>query len=285
MKRKIPAFVGVVALTASSMASAALIEWWGYEVNNGFGEWAPNGAVTPSGVSTLGVGYYTKLMWGTLTANNPTGPNGPPAGTTGSSFEVADPVLSPTPTDLRTNGGWVAGAALTHNNWEITGTTLDTATLTSRITLTPFATNIGPAIGPSLAEQADFLIDFLETTNAGTCLVPEGATQKCPDIFVLKNPQDLVQTFATPDYIYTVTLEITGLTDLSSTVCNGVLPGDPVPPGGTCKGFSTPEFASTSIGTQFRIAAREVPIPAPATLAIMGLGLVAMGAVRRRKSS
>jgi hypothetical protein len=270
------------------MASAAFIEWWDYEINSGFVAWTPDPGsvvITPQNPSTLAAGAWKDLTWGTLTAN-PLNASAPP-GTTGSSFSVQDPVLGPFPpsSDLQTNGAWVPGASVTHNNWEITQSVNIDATLRSRITLTALATQTGPDLGlPPISDQTDYLIRFEETPNLvgnpGGCLVPPGAgEQPCPDVFVLLNPADLVRDIITPDYIYTATLQITGLTTLSNAVCAELGQG------AGCKGFTTNEFKTNAIGTQFRITARPVQIPEPATLAVIGLGLLAMGAVRRRKTS
>lgn len=284
MKRKFTALAGAVALVASSMASAAFIEWWDYEINSGFVAWTPDPGsvvITPQNPSTLGAGAWKDLTWGTLTAN-PLNAAAPP-GTTGSSFSVADPVLGPFPpsSDLQTNGAWVAGATLTHNNWEITQAVDIDATLRSRITLTALDSQTGPVGAlPPISDQVDYLIAFEETSNTGSCLVPpDVGEQPCPDLFVLLNPGDLVRDIPTADFIYTVTLQVTGLTTLDNAICAAL--GQPA----GCQGFTTNEFRTNEIGTQFRITARPVQIPEPASLAIVGLGLLAMGAVRRRRAS
>ncbi len=243
-----------VAFFGAAGAKADLITEWDYQIESAFTAFSPAGVTGLNPNPELG-NNPTTLQWGT-------GGNGP------SSLVVDSTVASP-PT-LLTGGGPVTGASITHNNNPIGGPTLTSASLATELVLT--ASN-DPTITQTL--MAEFDIDFVETFNDGDCGF--NSVSNCDDIFILLNPEVLVETFIVDEFIYTITLGAQGLGPLDDATCAeaGQASG--------CVGFTTQEGQANVLQTLFSISAEQIRIPEPASLALLGFGLVGMGAIVRRR--
>ncbi len=239
---------------AASPVNAMPIPAWDFSIDSG---WAnaldqagrAEGAAGATLLTSSG-GGLNKISWGTNLGNGQ------------SSLAVNDNVSG----TLITNGGSVAGASVTHNNVVIgitNNVALDTVDLVVDINLAP----AGNALAPF--GMVTFNIDFFESPNSGTC--PSGSTSVCDDVFLLLNPADLSQSFAPGDgFIYTLTLALdTSGLSFFEVLGNGTLR------------FLTEEGNSNTLFTNLSITAME--IPAPAMLALFGLGLIGVGALQRRK--
>ena len=259
--------------------------------------------IAPAGVnkegSTNGVAAvdgYTKLSWGTES---------------NSEDKISSLVINPVAGDTETPSGDLSqgnlavsasvnavtfglGPTVVHNNFVITGQSLDSTTAQDNVVLSPFGG------GDDQVQAITFGIDFEETSNnpanPGAC--PEGvaftAGVGCGDIFALSGGllglptilngsivAFLIDTFNIDDYFYDVYITSPGLDVLSDEACVEV--------GGAgnegCIGFTTFENQSNAFALAFAIVAREAAIPEPATIALLAGSLLLMGLVRRRKVS
>ena len=243
-----------VAFFGAAGAKADLITEWDYQIDSAFTAFSPAGVTGSNPNANLG-NAPTTLQWGT--------------GGSGPSSLVVDATVTNPPT-VTTGGGSVNGASVTHNNNPIAGETLTSATLSTQLVLT--ASN-DPTITQTL--MSEFQIEFMETANDGDCGF--ASVSNCDDIFVLLNPEVLVETFIVDEFIYTITLGAVGLGPLDDATCAaaGQASG--------CVGFTTQERQANLLQTFFSVSAEQIRIPEPASLALLGFGLLGMGAVVRRR--
>jgi len=245
----------------ATAAQAAPIVEWEYTVET---TWVGSTFTTGTGSQTTN---DTQLSWGQTGATEPWD-----GGTNRSGLEIED--VSPQPGTVFTNGAIAPTSEITHYNNSIAGeyATLDTATLRTALTLSAVDPDPAPEDPLALAEALIFDIDFIETPNDGSCGFPSDSN--CDDIFVIAFGA-LANSF---DYLgVTYNIAIVTLSGNINPLPNATCAEAGVANG--CLGFTTPEGENTPV--DFGILITQVP--APGALAVMGMGLLGLGALARRR--
>lgn len=300
------AAAGIALFAAGSASAGTVVDEWDFSLNNGFTAFTGSAGVGPVTGSNTNVFLTSGPHDGPPVGCTP-GPGciddfipdyamapsklswGDPVGAMKSSIEVGSTnglfdSASPGYMSILTDAPAVDTVKVFHNNQEIDddSAVLLTATLTDVLTLTPK----DPPNGSFFAPQLTFSIKFLETPNSTPCASTMPAGSPCNDIFVIDvagagfDPMTgtLVQEFMYDMEEYEAVITLVGLGPLQGTACEAVLGM-----GNTeCVGLTTVEGGLNSFQTTLAINHLPASASEPGTLAVLGLGLLGLGVVRRR---
>ena len=256
-----------LALAVASSSASAIVTTWDYSITSLFTaatyDNGSGGAIPGAGVDTLSWGSVGTARSSLVVGNSPA--TGGLTTYLGSSVPSVSPYLG-------------FSTSLTHNNNPIQGTSLLTAVLSNTVVLTPTS----PANSALPAQLFPFTIGFAETPNTRPCAVSGSGTSVCNDIFVLtggllnSNFQYDDGTGAATYFvnIFPTTGGVLGTLNTAACSAAGQSPG--------CVGFSTREGESTTLAFGFTISTNPLQVPEPGMLALFGLGLMALVALRRR---
>lgn len=249
------------AVFAASTASAAPIQNWEYTVSSVF--------VTTSTAFTSGGGCQnntaTSITWGDC----PTGPAGP--GRSGIGI-----TNSPRSGTIETNGAAKDANTYTHENNVVLGTN---ATLKSAQIKADLDLRVAGSGDLFQRFSATYDILFAETPNTTPCVVTTSPTP-CNDIWVLSGSLNNTFTIGQDQYFFSF-YAAPSLAALSPAACAAVGSTSP------CHGFTTVERQANLVNFMMAITSTPIDIPGqvpePASIALLGVGLLGLAGVRARK--
>jgi hypothetical protein len=250
-------------------AQASLITDWSFSANTA---WDTADTVFTSGGGTT-INQANLISWGATGGDHTV--SGLSSFDSRSAIGIGGSSVNGT---VETNGAPATETAvLTHYNNAIrlSFSILESATLVTDLILTPLLPEVGDPLAPLSRRIATSFIETRNTSEIEDCGFE--TLTRCDDIFVV-DATGLSSSFELDGWVYHVNFALGAgtigtLTDLQCAAA-GVDAG--------CVGFTTPENAQTQIDLALSITAARVP--EPNIVALFGLGLLAMGLVRVRRT-
>lgn len=271
MNKLIKSTIAGAALLVAPLSHAALVTDWDFTVTL---EWDSSVFGTGSGLGADPLAQtFQRLVWGSTTGYVNTGAASD-IGTTRSALIISNPSVNGV---IQTDGPSVNTNLITHFNNPISAdfATLTSAVLKSTLSLTP----LSPAGSPLTQFSTTFDIKFIETANQTPC--QPTSVSVCDDIFVISN-NALNAAFVYNEFNYFISIFETSnrLNPLDPAVCTAAGAST------ECLGFQTQESQNTPAQFAFVITSEPVRIvAAPGVIGLMGLGLVALAGIRRRRQA
>lgn len=240
-----------LALAAASVsASAAPVSTWFYGIST---QWNSAGFTSGSGTTSQ---TSNLVSWG---------------GAGGSSLEITQPsVLG----SVTTGGAAVDANDIMHTNNVVWSdyATLDSGTMRVNLGLEAF-----PYLPPAdVSLSYVFNFKFIETSNNGKCAWSNGnGSNNCDDIFVFAGDTSKSFSYAGENYVASLGFDKNFIA-LSASDCGQFNFG------AGCFALITDENAKTK--GSMNLSVKSSTVPEPGTLALLGVSLFGVAALRRRKS-
>lgn len=293
----------MLLLGMSMSANSTIVTQWSFTTDSDFDNSGNNLTFTAGSGSTTGNDH--EISWGSATGDfqNPTNSSSGnrSAITIGAVNDNGNTVVTTT-----TGGGSASGFINTSfdgnpsfgdgeiglgNNFTHWNNTISSSfsILTSGVIFNTLSlTPILPAGSSVALPNLTFDFNFLETSNSGPC--PGGSPTPCGDLWGFSGTPNLNIPFNYQGTNYFASIVVLD-PNLQNTPISFLNDGQCAALGFTtglsgqrCQGFLTSESAATTVQLGFFVSTTPVNVSEPGVLALFGISLLTMGAMRRKKS-